>query len=88
MQRIIFLCQSSVILLMYFQSFLPGIKKMYRDAWMDEAILANKVHIQYRQRQYYWLTKFMNKNHDVNGYVSHNCSYISTNSWKITKNLV
>ena len=37
-------------------------------------LLANKVHI--KGMKYYWLTKCINKNHNVNGYVSHNHPYI------------
>ena len=31
----------------------------------------------YKEWQYYWLTKCMNKNHDINGYALHNQPYIA-----------
>ena len=42
----------------------------------ESNVLANKVHIQ--GVTLYWLTKCTNKNHIVNGYVSHNHSYLSS----------
>ena len=42
-------------------------------------LLANQVHIQ-GMEVLYWLTKCINKNHNVNGYVSHNHLYISSSN--------
>ena len=37
----------------------------------------------YKEWKYYWLTKCINKNHSVNGYVSHNHPYISSSETTI-----
>ena len=39
-------------------------------------LLTNKVHA--HTRKYYWLTKYINKNHNINGYISHSHPYISS----------
>ena len=38
----------------------------------------------YKKWKYYWLTKCINKNHNVNGHVSHNHLYIHVSRSKIT----
>ena len=38
----------------------------------------------YKEWKYYWLTKCINKNHNVNGHVSHNHLYIHVSRSKIT----
>ena len=41
-------------------------------------LLANKVYIQ-GMHDYYWLTKCINKNHNVNGYASHKHEFLNYN---------
>ena len=50
--------------------FLAEIKNMYtcRDAWGWSYWLKK---FTYKEWKYYWLTKFINKNHNVNGYTFH-----------------